>query len=742
MTLGVWNTLGEASDVWPGRMEPLGATWRADATNFAVFAPRAEACWVCLIDEDGGESRYRLREQTLGIWHGAIPGVTPGVRYGFRVDGPWEPTQGLRFNPHKILLDPFARAVSGELTPGQPVHGYAFGDAERRDEHDSLGSVPLGVVTGPDNFDWGEDAPRRQRWRDTVIYELHVKGMTALHDLVPEHLRGTYAGLATPAVIDYLRDLGVTAVELLPVHQSVSEPGVVERGLTNYWGYNTIGYFAPHHQYSASGDRGQQVVEFKQMVKAFHDADIEVYLDVVYNHTAEAGPLGPTLSMRGLDDAGFYTRVATGPAPATEVGTPTDAETDAAAEDDRSLAPWDAYWDATGCGNTVDADNPFALRLILDSLRYWATEMHVDGFRFDLLSALTRVDHEVDMRCHLMTAIGQDPVLRGVKLIAEPWDATMTGYLVGRCPPPWVEWNDQYRDVIRDFWRGHSDGIRTVATRLAGSSDLYADDGRSPYASVNFVTAHDGFTLRDLVSYDRKHNEANGEDNRDGTDDNRSHNHGVEGETDDPDVVARRRRTAANVMATLCLSNGVPMLTAGDERGRTQRGNNNAYCQDNEISWVDWSDDGAWHDVAEVTRTALRLRRDHPALRQRHWFEGRPTIEGGPKDLTWVHPSGREMTEADWHDDSLRTVAMWVLGSPLRSPGPRGEQQMDASFALWFHAGHDAIDVVLPQNPWVSAGEVVLSTDPELAVGTRLRIGETVRLSGPCVLVVRELASP
>ena len=405
----------------------------------------------------------------------------------------------------------------------------------------------------------------RRRWRDTVIYEAHVKGLTALHDRVPEHLRGTYAGLAHPAVTDYLRDLGVTAVELLPVHQFVSEPALTRRGTSNYWGYNSIGYFAPHASYSSAGERGGQVAEFKETVKALHRAGLEVILDVVYNHTAEAGPLGPTLSFRGLDDRGFYKRVS----PAV------DPETGEAAFDD-------TYWDVTGCGNTVDSSHPLALRLILDSLRYWVTEMHVDGFRFDLMSALTRTGHDIDMGCALLTAIGQDPVLRHVKLIAEPWDASMDGYLVGRMPPPWVEWNDQYRDEIRDFWRNHNQGTHAVATRLAGSSDLYADDGRSAYASINFVTAHDGFTLRDLVTYGHKHNEANGEDNRDGTDNNRSWNHGVEGETDDPALVAVRRRQAANLMATLCLSNGVPMITAGDERGRTQRGNNNAYCQDND----------------------------------------------------------------------------------------------------------------------------------------------------------------
>ncbi len=716
--------------MWPGRQDPLGATWSPESTNFAVHAPRGTAAWVCLFDDDGVETRHQLTEQTLSVWHGAIPGVAPGTRYGFRVDGPWAPDQGLRFNPDKLLLDPFARAVCGDLVPDPAVYGYVHGSPQTRSTSDSAPYVPRSVVVAPDDFDWGGQVPTKQRWRDTVIYELHVKGMTALHDRVPEHLRGTYAGLGSPAVIDYLRDLGVSAVELLPVQQSVSETGVLERDKTNYWGYNTIGFFAPHHAYSAAGDRGEQVTEFKEMVKAFHDAEIEVYLDVVYNHTAEAGPLGPTLSFRGLDDLGFYSRVALDKRPAL-------------IPEGEDSAVVDSYWDVTGCGNTVDAGDPFALRLILDSLRHWVTEFHVDGFRFDLLSALTRVNHAVDMRTHpLLTAIGQDPVLRQVKLIAEPWDASMDGYAVGNCPPPWVEWNDQYRDELRDFWRGHTDGIRTVATRLSGSSDLYADDGRSPYASVNFVTAHDGFTLRDTVSYDHKHNEANGEDNRDGSDSNRSANHGVEGETDDPAIIAARRRAAANLMVSLLLSNGVPMFTAGDERGRTQGGNNNAYCQDNEVSWVDWSADDAWLDVYEVTRAALRLRREHPALRQRHWFEGRPTMTGGPKDLVWLHPEGREMTGDDWHDGSLRTLAMFVLGRPLRSPGPRGEQQTDASFVLWFHSGDEPVDVLLPENEWVQSGEVALSTDPDLVTGTVVRAGQQLRLSGPCVVVLRERDDP
>ena len=503
----VWNHDGETREVWPGRNYPLGATWSHEATNFAVYAPSAERVWVCLFDDDGDEARHQLTEHSLGVWHGAVPGVAPGTLYGYRADGPWDPEAGLRFNAAKLLLDPYGKAVSGDLVVDDAIFGYTIGDPATISDLDSGPYVPRSVVVY-DDFQWGADTSPHRRWRDTVIYEMHVKGMTKLHDRVPEELRGTYAGLATPAVTDYLRDLGVTAVELLPVHQFFSEPALAEHGLVNYWGYNSLGFFAPHNAYSSSGDRGQQVTEFKQMVKAFHEAGLEVILDVVYNHTAEAGPRGPTLSFRGLDDRGYYQRVV--PPPST----------------DPHKKPMPVtYWDVTGCGNTVDSTHTQSLRMILDSLRYWVNEMHVDGFRFDLMSALTRTNQVVDMGSHLITAIGQDPVLRHVKLVAEPWDASMDGYKVGEFPPPWIEWNDQFRDTVRDFWRGHTAGIRTVATRLAGSSDLYADDGRSPYASVNFITAHDGFTLRDLVSYNHKHNEANGEDNRDGTDNNRSWNH-------------------------------------------------------------------------------------------------------------------------------------------------------------------------------------------------------------------------
>ncbi|QIK67068.1 glycogen debranching protein GlgX [Nocardioides sp. HDW12B] len=707
-----WSAPGEFAPVWPGSPHRLGATWSPESTTFAVHAPEAEALWVCLVDDAGRETRHQLTEHTLGVWHGAIPGVVPGQRYGYRADGPWAPDAGRRFNPQKLLLDPYARAVSGTVTAsaGSPeLLAHDLAEPWRPSGLDSAGHVPLGVVVD-DDFDWRGDRPPAVRWTDTVLYELHVKGFTQLHDRVPEALRGTYAGLGSAPVVDYLRDLGITAVELLPVHHFLSERPLAERGLSNYWGYSSIGFFAPHAAYAA-GDRGQQVTEFKEMVRSFHAAGIEVVLDVVYNHTAEGGADGPTYSFRGLDDFGTYKR---------------------------AHATKDAYWDVTGCGNTVDTSHRGTLRMIMDSLRYWVTEMHVDGFRFDLAPALTRTGHDVDMRSAFLTTVGQDPVLRQVKLIAEPWDASMDGYQVGNFPPPWGEWNDKYRDTMRDFWRADAGGIREVASRLAGSSDLYADDGRSPYASVNFVTCHDGFTLRDLVSYDRKHNEANGEGNRDGSDHNRSWNHGVEGETDDVAIVALRRRQAMNMMATLCLSSGIPMLAAGDERGRTQGGNNNAYCQDNETSWVDWRADDAWLDLYELTKQALRLRREHPALRQRHHFRGRPSIDGGPKDLAWMHPEGREMTDQDWYDGALHVVGMFVSGDPLRAPGPQGEQMRDRSFLLWCNAQSTDCTIRLPENEWVARGEVVLSTDPAHADGSEVQAGDEITLAARSLLLLRQ----
>ncbi|MGH6655059.1 MAG: glycogen debranching protein GlgX [Actinocrinis sp.] len=707
-------TAQQGPPAWPGHHEPLGATWSAESTNFAVWAPEATRVDVCVLDEEGAETRHQLTECTLGIWHGAVPDIDPGRRYGYRADGPWAPEHGLRFNPAKLLLDPYARAVSGTVNPVPTVYGYQMpiGDPPARDDADSLGSASHGVVTH-DEFDWGDDAHPVTKWNDTVIYELHVKGFTELHDRVPEELRGTYAGLTSPAAVDYLKDLGVTTIELLPVHEFVPEPALTERGLTNYWGYNSIGYFAPHGGYSSSGDRGQQIHEFKAMVKALHAAGLEVILDVVYNHTAEGSPEGPTLSFRGLDDVGYYKHA-----------TPAD------------------YWDCTGCGNTVDASYAPALRLILDSLRYWATEMHVDGFRFDLTSALTRTGTAIDLKGHFLTSISQDPVLRQVKLVAEPWDASSDGYMVGRFPPPWCEWNDHYRDTIRDFWRGQSEGIRDVATRLAGSSDLYADDGRAPYASINFVTAHDGFTMRDVVTYDHKHNEAHGEDNRDGNSDNRSSNYGVEGETDDEKINELRRRQIRNVMATLVLSTGVPMITAGDEFGRTQRGDNNAYCVDDETSWVDWSllEKGEWSSLLDMTRRIVHLRKYHPVLRQRVFFSGQPAHPGGLQDIAWFRPDGEEMTDGDWFAPASG-LGVYLSGQDIRGRGPHGERISDDSFLLVMHAGAEELEFMLPGDPWARWYHSVIDTTLEGDPGARDNVtydgGLPVTLAPRSLLLLR-----
>jgi glycogen debranching enzyme GlgX len=682
--------------VWPGQHAPLGATVLDDATNFAVWAPRASRVELCLFDDSGAENRLALTERSLGVWHGRVPGVGHGRRYGFRARGRWDPHAGARFNPAKLLLDPYARAVSGGYDPRELTYA----------ERDSAPYVPRSVVVA-DDFAWAGERRPAVPWSDTVLYELHVKGFTRRHPDVPEELRGTYAGLAHPAVVGYLTDLGVTAVELLPVHQFVSEPRVSARGLTNYWGYNSIGFFAPHNAYSASGDRGQQVAEFKQMVQALHAAGIEVILDVVYNHTAEGPPNGPTLSFRGYDDGAYYRQLQ---------GT---------------------YSDVTGCGNTLDATTQQTLTLIMDSLRYWVEQMHVDGFRFDLAPALTRNAQRVDLRGPFLSAVGQDPLLRGVKLIAEPWDATPEGYSLGSFPPPWWEWNDRFRDTVRDFWRGGADSVRDLGYRLSGSSDLYADDGRLPYSSVNFVTAHDGFTLRDLVSYEQRHNDANGEGGRDGSPDNRSWNCGVEGETADPQVRALRLRQAANLVSTLLLATGVPMLVAGDERGRTQRGNNNPYCQDNEISWLDWTHDPDWAPLHALTRRLVRLRREHPVLRQRRFFVGRPVVEGGRKDLTWMHPNGREMTEADWYDTGLRTLGLFLAGDAIRARGERGETLKDDSFLLWLHAGDRPGAVTLPGlSP---AYTEVVRTDrlDGACAPARHDPGRRLEMSGHSVLLLR-----
>ncbi|WP_078856899.1 glycogen debranching protein GlgX [Streptomyces sp. NBRC 109706] len=684
------------TDAWPGHPQPLGARFRVgpdgtEGTNFALWAGGAEAVEVCLFDDQGHQTRCPLEELTHEIWHGFLPGVRPGQRYGYRVHGPWDPFAGARWNPAKLLLDPYARAVDGEFALPPEVYGHTRDHPRQdiadtvRDERDSAPHVPKGVVVH-DTDTWVDDRRPKTPWPDSVIYELHVRGFTMRHPEIPPELRGTYAGLAHPAAIEHLTGLGVTAVELLPVHQFAHEDHLLRRGLTNYWGYNSIGYFAPHAGYSASGSRGQQVGEFKNMVRALHQAGIEVILDVVYNHTAEADERGPTLSLRGIANPGYYRL----------------------ADDPRR------YADYTGCGNTLHVVQPQVLRLITDSLRYWVQEMGVDGFRFDLAAALARSMHDVDMLSPFLAVIAQDPVLRRVKLIAEPWDVGNGGYQVGAFPPLWTEWNDRYRDTVRDYWRGALPDVRDLGYRLSGSSDLYAWGGRRPYASVNFVTAHDGFTLRDLVSYQHKHNEANGEDNRDGTDDNRAWNCGAEGETDDPEVNALRRRQLRNLLTTLLLSTGVPMLVAGDEFGRTQGGNNNGYCQDNEIGWVDWSLTGNqhWQALLDLTRRLIRMRREHPVLRRRAFFSGRRQAPAGIRDLGWFTGEGKEMTEEDWYAPS-HTVGMYLSGRDIPQRDARGRPVTDVSFLVVLHAGPEPTDFPLPGPPWGAVYRLLLDTSRE-----------------------------
>ncbi len=674
---------------WPGTPFPLGATWDGEGTNFALWSQAGQAVDLCLFDVAGTETRVPLEESTYHVWHGYLPQIGPGQRYGYRVDGAYDPTRGQRFNRHKLLLDPYARAVDGDLTLHDAVFGHA-GDPYSGvpDERDSAPYVPRSVVVH-DDFPWGTDRLPDVPWADTVIYELHVRGFTRRHPGVPEQLRGTYAGLGHPASIEHLAGLGVTTVELLPVQAFISEPPLVRRGLSNYWGYNTLGYFAPHAAYSASGSDGNQVREFKAMVRSLHAAGIEVILDVVYNHTAEAAEDGPTLCFRGIDNAAYY-----------------------------RLRPGDPrrYTDYTGCGNTLDVRRPYVLQLLMDSLRYWVTEMHVDGFRFDLASALARSFHDVDKLSAFFDVIHQDPVVSRVKLIAEPWDLGEGGYQVGEFPPLWTEWNGRYRDTVRSFWSGAPTGVRELGYRLSGSSDLYQDDGRRPFASINFVTAHDGFTLRDLVSYERKHNEDNGENNRDGTDDNRSWNCGVEGETANPGVNRLRRRQIRNLLATLLLSTGVPMITSGDEFGRSVQGNNNAYCLDSELTWIDWSLDDDARALLEFTRRLLRLRNASPVFRQRAFFLGRPG-GGGVKDLAWFDPDGTEMTSDHWHAPTARTLGMYLDGDGIRNRGPCGERITDHSYLVVLHSGDLDVTFRLPGPPWASGYEIVFDTAAEDADG-------------------------
>ncbi|MEU6429016.1 glycogen debranching protein GlgX [Microbispora sp. NPDC046973] len=671
-------------EVWPGEPYPLGATWDGVGTNFSVFSEVAERVELCLYDDRGGETRVDLPEVDGFVWHGYVPGIMPGQRYGFRVHGPYRPDHGHRCNPSKLLLDPYAKAIEGSVRWNESLFSYHFADPARLNTEDSAPYMPKNVVVNP-FFEWGNDRPPRTPYHETVIYEAHVRGLTMRHPAVPEAQRGTYAGLAHPAVIDHLQSIGVTAVELMPVHQFVPEHFLVARGLTNYWGYNTIAYMAPHNAYASSGQRGEQVQEFKAMVRALHEAGIEVILDVVYNHTAEGDHMGPTLGFRGIDNVAYYRL----------------------REEDRRY-----YLDYTGCGNSLNVRSPHALQLIMDSLRYWVLDMHVDGFRFDLAAALARELHDVDRLSAFFDLIQQDPVISQVKLIAEPWDVGPGGYQVGNFPPLWTEWNGKYRDSVRDFWRGASQTLPEFASRLAGSSDLYATSGRRPVASINFVTAHDGFTLTDLVSYDHKHNEANGEGNRDGTDDNRSWNCGAEGPVEDPAIVRLRRRQRRNLLTTLFVSQGVPMLLAGDEFGRTQHGNNNAYCQDNEISWIDWSLVRQEGDLLEFVRRLAALRRAHPVFRRRRFFQGR-TVGDGSRDVIWLTPSGTEMTDADWHTGYAKSLAVYVNGEAISEPGPRGERIRDETFLLLINAHHENLTFALPGPELGAAWRPVLDTADE-----------------------------
>ncbi|ASW90855.1 glycogen debranching protein GlgX [Mycobacterium marseillense] len=683
--------------VWPGDPYPLGASYDGAGTNFSLFSEIAEKVELCLIDHHGGESRIPLEEVDGYVWHAYLPNINPGQRYGFRVYGPFDPAAGHRCDPSKLLLDPYGKAFHGDFTFGQPLFSYDLKAYNDRDPDgpnadgadpgsppmvDSLGHTMTSVVSNP-FFDWGSDRAPLTPYHETVIYEAHVKGMTQNHPSVPEELRGTYAGLAHPAIIDHLKSLNVTAIELMPVHQFMHDSRLLDLGLRNYWGYNTFGFFAPHNQYAAN--RSSSVAEFKSMVRSFHEAGIEVILDVVYNHTAEGNHLGPTINFRGIDNAAYYRLVDT----------------------DLRL-----YKDYTGTGNSLNPRHPHVLQLIMDSLRYWVSEMHVDGFRFDLAATLARELHDVDRLSAFFDLVQQDPIVSQVKLIAEPWDVGEGGYQVGNFPGLWTEWNGKYRDTVRDYWRGEPATLGEFASRLTGSSDLYEATGRRPSASINFVTAHDGFTLNDLVSYNEKHNMANGEDNRDGESHNRSWNCGVEGPTDDPDITELRYRQMRNFWATLMVSQGTPMIAHGDELGRTQNGNNNVYCQDSELSWMDWSLVDKNSDLLAFARKVTALRKQHPVFRRRRFFEGEPIRSGDEvRDIAWLNPSSREMTHEDWDESFHKCVAVFLNGDAITAPNARGERVVDDSFLLCFNAGDEPVQFSMPPDDYAREWTVELDTN-------------------------------
>ena len=698
--------------IYPGKPYPLGATWDGKGVNFALYADNATGVELCLFSDPNTETesdKIKLAERTHQIWHCYLPGVVPGQLYGYRVYGPFEPENGHRYNPNKLLIDPYAKAISGVIDWHDSLFGYELGNPDEDlsySDANSAAFVPKSVVIDP-HFAWEDDQPPRTPYHQSIIYEAHVKGFTQQHPDIPEKIRGTYEALGHPVTIKYLQDLGITAIELMPVHQFVADRHLVEKGLTNYWGYNTIAFFAPDVRYAGEIDAGRQVQEFKQMVKELHKAGIEVILDVVYNHTGEGNHLGPTLSLKGIDNASYYRLM-----------------------DDNQRY----YKDYTGTGNTLNAMLPNVLRYIMDSLRYWITEMHVDGFRFDLASTLARELHEVNRLSAFFDIIHQDPVISQVKLIAEPWDIGEGGYQVGKFPPGWVEWNGKYRDCIRDYWIGADSMLGEFGQRFTGSPDLYQDDYRKPTASINFITAHDGFTLNDLVSYNEKHNEANGEDNNDGESHNRSWNCGVEGPTDDPEVNKLRDRQKRNLLATMFLSQGVPMLVAGDEFGRTQNGNNNAYCQDNEISWLNWAQ--ADERLLAFTRKVIQIRKEHPIFRRRRWFQGQPVKAKGLEDIGWFLPEGTEMEEENWNHDFARSLGVFLNGRGLHAVGPEGEQILDDNFYVIFNAHHEALEYKLPEKLYGKKWKIVMDTSNDEIEEQPLNDEKSITVEGRSIVLL------
>ena len=700
--------------LWPGKVYPLGATWDGKGTNFALYSENATGVELCLFDKDNQETRIELTEVSNFVWHGYVPGVSPGQKYGLRVHGPYAPNEGHRFNPNKLLIDPYAKAIDGDVGNGPEVFGYSW-DASEQDlsfsDLDDAHLVPKSIVVDQ-SFDWEDDQLLKTPWHDTIIYETHVKGFTKLHPDIPEELRGTYAGLAHPAAIAHLQAMGITAIELMPVHHFLAYPGhLADKGLKNYWGYDSINYFAPYSGYSADSTPGGQVAEFKEMVKALHHAGIEVILDVVYNHTGEGNHLGPTLSLRGIDNVTYYRLVEGDPR---------------------------YYMDFTGCGNSLNVRHSQVLKLIMDSLRYWVTEMHVDGFRFDLASALARELYEVDSLAAFFDIIHQDPVLADVKLIAEPWDVGTGGYQVGNFPVLWSEWNGKYRDTVRDYWRSEDSTLGEFAYRFTGSPDLYFQtNGRQPNASINFITAHDGFTLNDLISYNEKHNEANKEGNQDGESHNRSWNCGVEGPTEDPEVLQLREKQRRNLLATLMLSQGVPMLLGGDEMGRTQWGNNNAYCQDSEISWFDWDLAQGNADLLKFTSELIYFRRQHPVFHRRKWFQGRAIRGLGVSDIGWFNPDGGEMTQEQWDVGYAKSLGVFLNGQGITAVGPRGERIIDDDFLLLFNAHYETIEFSIPSGLQDKKWAVIIDTkEPRFLNGENVFMGNQAVPVSPRSLVV------